>query len=76
MSAREGNSAFCFPEGLNVSREKVEGNIETRGKTKLFPEETDIKCFVILYSDERNNNINTTIVFHAKKSKTIQCKRV
>jgi hypothetical protein len=49
MSAPEGNSLLCFPESLNnVSRDDVEGNIEIiRGKTKLFPEGTDIKCFVI-----------------------------
>ena len=35
MSAREGNSYFCFPERLNVSRDEVEGNIQFRGKTKL-----------------------------------------
>ena len=40
MYALEGNSEFCFPENLNVSRDEVEGNIEIRGKTKfmLFPE--------------------------------------
>ena len=35
MCAPKGNSEFCFPESLNVSRDEVEGNIETRGKTKL-----------------------------------------
>ena len=35
MCAPEGNSEFCFPESLNVSRDEVEGNIDTRGKTKL-----------------------------------------
>jgi hypothetical protein len=46
MSAPEGNSLLCFPESLNnVSRDDVETII--RGKTKLFPEGTDIKCFVI-----------------------------
>ena len=35
MCAPEENSEFCFPESLNVSRDEVEGNIETRGKTKL-----------------------------------------
>ena len=35
MCAPEGNSEFCFPENLNVSRDEVEGNIKTRGKTKL-----------------------------------------
>ena len=34
MSAPEGNSEFCFPESLNVSRDEVEGNIESRGETK------------------------------------------
>ena len=48
MSPPEGNSEFCFQESLNVSRDEVEGNIESRGKTKpLFPEGADIKCFVI-----------------------------
>jgi hypothetical protein len=42
MSAPEGNSLFCFPESLNVSRDEVEGNIEIRGKTELFPEGTDL----------------------------------
>ena len=35
MYALEGNSEFCFPENLNVSRDEVEGNIEIRGKTKF-----------------------------------------
>ena len=35
MSAPEENSEFCFLESLNVSRDEVEGNIESRGKTKL-----------------------------------------
>ena len=35
MYTPEGNSEFCFPESRNVSRDEVEGNIETRGKTKL-----------------------------------------
>ena len=48
MCAPEGNSEFCFPESLNVSRDEVEGNIETRGKqNSLFPEGVLIKCFVI-----------------------------
>ena len=48
MCAPEGNSEFCFPESLNVSRDEVERNIETRGKqNSLFPEGAHIKCFVI-----------------------------
>ena len=42
MSAPEGNSEFCFPETLNVSRDEVEGK-----QNSLFPEGADIKCFVI-----------------------------
>ena len=34
MSAPEGNSEFCFLESLNVSRDEVQGNIESRGKAK------------------------------------------
>ena len=39
MYSPEGNSSFCFPESPDVSRDEVEGNIRTRGKTKLtsFP---------------------------------------
>jgi hypothetical protein len=55
------------PERNGISRDEVEGKI--RGETKLFHEETDIKCFVILYSDEwKINNSHTTIVFHDKNS--------
>jgi hypothetical protein len=28
MYALKGNSEFCFPENLNVSRDEIEGNIE------------------------------------------------
>jgi hypothetical protein len=38
---------YTCPESLNVSQDEVEGHIEIRGKTKLFPEGTDIKWFVI-----------------------------
>jgi hypothetical protein len=36
-----------FPETKLRETLRVEGNIESRGETKLFPEGTDIKCFVI-----------------------------
>ena len=42
MSAPEGNSEFCFPESLNVSRDEVEGK-----QNSLFPSGADIKYFVI-----------------------------
>jgi hypothetical protein len=75
MSATEGNSQFYFPENLNVSRDEVEGPLLgsllflikkltiNDFKKKLFPEGTDIKCFVI-YSDEQKStftNIHTFI---------------
>ena len=49
MCAPEGNSEFCFPESLDVSRDEVEGNIETRMRKQnsLFPSGAHIKCFVI-----------------------------
>jgi hypothetical protein len=43
-------SCMSVAERNGISRDEVEGKI--RGETKLFHEETDIKCFVILYSDE------------------------
>ena len=49
MCAPSGNSEFCFPESLNVSRDEVEGNIETLRKTKLtFSSGAHIKCLIIL----------------------------
>ena len=49
MTGHKGNSEFCFPEKLNVSRGEAEGNIEVEGKqNSLFPEgPAVIKCFVI-----------------------------
>ena len=35
MTGPEGNSEFCFPKNLNVSRDEVERNIEILGKTKF-----------------------------------------
>jgi len=54
MTGPEGNSEFCFLgismflENLNVSRDKVKGNIEIRVKqNSLFPKGPVIKWFVI-----------------------------
>ena len=56
MCAPEGNSEFCFPESLNVSRDEVEGNIETREEHTLS---------ALLYSKKRKiKNTYTIIVFH------------
>ena len=49
MYGPEGNSYFCFPERLDVSREEVEGNIRTRGKTKLTSFPRDHTLSVLLY---------------------------
>ena len=64
MCAPEGNSEFCFPESLIVSRDEVEGNIETRGKTKLTISQGSTLS-ALLYSKKRKiNNTYTTTVFH------------
>jgi len=48
MTGPKGNSEFCFPEILNVSRDEAEGNIVVQGKqNSLFPLGPVIKCFVI-----------------------------
>ena len=48
----EGNSQFCFPESPDVSQDEVEGNIKTRGKTKItsFPWEPTLHVRVLLYT--------------------------
>ena len=61
MSDPEGNSYFCFPESPDVSRDEVEGNIRTRGKTKLtgFPSDlTYVFCYISrlsLQQQQKNN---------------------
>ena len=46
MTGPKGNSEFCFPETLNVSRGKATGNIEVEGKqNSMFPAGPVIKCF-------------------------------
>ena len=48
MTGPKGNSEFCFPETLNVSRDEAWGNIEVMGKqNSLFPAGPVIKSFVI-----------------------------
>ena len=54
MTGPEGNSKFCFPETLNVSRGEAEENIEVEGKqNSLFPEGPVIKCFVTTPDSKR-----------------------
>ena len=63
MYGPEGNSWSCFPESLNVSQDEVEGNIRTRGKTKLtcFPRDhTLIKHFFIYLDFPLNNHMVKT----------------
>ena len=48
MTGPKGNSEFCFPEILNVSRGEAERNIEGRGETKLIVSRgASHQCFVI-----------------------------
>ena len=51
MYGPEGNSSFCFPKSPDDSRDKVEGNIRTRGKTKLtsFPRDHTLH-YITLHS--------------------------
>ena len=49
MYGPEGNSKFCFPESPDVSLDEVEGNIGTRGKTKLTSFPRDRTLSVLLY---------------------------
>ena len=47
MTGPSGNSEFCFPETLDVSLGKAEGNIEVAGKqNSLFPVGPVIKFLV------------------------------
>ena len=52
MYGPEGNSWFCFPESPDVSRDEVEGNIRTRGKTKLtsFPRDHTLSVILLTIS--------------------------
>ena len=47
MCAPEGNSEFCFPESLNVSRDLREN------KTHYFPREYTLSA--LLYSKEKKS---------------------
>ena len=49
MSDLEGNSKFCFSLSPDVSGDEVEGNIRTRGKTKLTGFPRDLTLSVLLY---------------------------
>ena len=60
MSAAEGNSEFYFPESLNVPRDEVEGNIESRGKTKLAISQRKKTLSALLY---RNKHISQKDLF-------------
>ena len=65
MCAPEGNSEFCFPESLNVSRDEVKGNIETRGKTKLTISRRStyyVLCYIA--RKEKSTILIRLIVFH------------
>ena len=53
MCVPSGISEFCFSSNLNVLLDFASGNIESLGKTKLFPSRADIRCimyFRVLYN--------------------------
>ena len=54
MYGPEGNSYFRFPESPDVYRDEVEGNIRTRGKTKLtsfLRDHTLVFCYIFSKKD-------------------------
>ena len=56
LTETEGNSVFCGPETVDVSRGEAEGNIDSRGSTKhtAFPRSQSIS--VLLYINSQRNN--------------------
>ena len=53
MTGPEGNSEFCFPETLNVTRGEAEGNIE-------------VECFIIPPKSRWNNTLMSAYDFIVK----------
>ena len=56
LTETEGNSVFCGPETVDVSRGEAEGNIDGRGSAKhtAFPRSQSIS--VLLYINSQRNN--------------------
>ena len=71
MSDHKGNSQFCFPESPDVSRDEVEGNIRTRGKTKLTGFPRDLTLPVVPF------RICALLIdcFHKKRTNKCQTRR-
>ena len=53
MTGLKGNSEFCFPETLNVSRGEAAGNIEVKGN-KTHCSLRDQSLSVLLYLPTQN----------------------
>ena len=53
---------MCFPEGPDVSQDEVEGNIRTRGKTKLtsFPRDHTLNVLLLYLDFPLNNHVAKT----------------
>ncbi len=51
LTETEGNSVFCGPETVDVSRGEAEGNIDGRGSTKhtAFPRSQSISVLLLCY---------------------------
>ena len=49
LNVRSRGKQFCFPKSPDVSRDEVEGNIRTGGKTKLTGFPRDLTLSVLLY---------------------------
>ena len=59
MCGPEGNSYFCFPDNPDFSRDEVEANIRTQGKTKLasIPRDHTLSTSLYIWSFPLNNHI-------------------
>ena len=56
MSDPNGNSQLCFPKSPGVSHDEIEGNIRTRGKTKLTGFPRDLTLSILFLDFHFNSN--------------------
>lgn len=62
MTEVKGNSEFCFPEALDVSRGEAKENIKGQVETKLTVSCGQvIKCFIILPNSKIEKNCENKI---------------
>ena len=62
MTETEGNSMFCGPETVDVSRGEAEGNIDSRGSTKhtAFPRSHSISILLSYQESKKQKKKRTS----------------